>query len=136
MESRYRMLLVLGGVPRPEAQFDVYDAGGRVARTDFHLDGVVLEYDGRKERLVKAKFTGDRSRQNRLADTGLEIRRFTSYDYYSRPHAAVCADVMRALQVAVPRDRSRVLRGPDTLPPPRRTPPPSLADVRRAEPAA
>lgn len=136
MESRYRMLLVLGGVPRPQAQFDVYDAGGHVGRTDFHLDGVVLEYDGRMERLDKTKFTGDRSRQNRLADTGLEIRRFTSYDYYRRSHVAVCADVMRAVQVALPRDRSRVLRGPDTLPSPRRTPPLSLADRRRTDRAA
>lgn len=132
MESRYRMLLVLGGVPRPQAQFDVYDDGGHVARTDFHLDGVVLEYDGRKERLEKAKFTGDRTRQNRLADTGLEIRRFTSYDYYGRPHAAVCADVMRAVNVAVPRDRCRVRPGRDTLPPARRVPPASFAAARRA----
>jgi hypothetical protein len=129
MESRYRMLLVLGGLPRPDAQFDVYDLGGHVARTDFHLEGVVLEYDGRKERLEKAKFTGDRSRQNRLADTGLEIRRFTSYDYYGRPHAAVCADVRRAVLVARGRDRSRVLTGPDTLPKPRRVPPATLADA-------
>jgi hypothetical protein len=110
----------------------VYDAGGHVARTDFHLEGVVLEYDGRKERLERAKFTGDRTRQNRLADTGLEIRRFTSYDYYGRPHAAVCADVLRAVAVARSRDRSKVFRGPDTLPRPKRVPPMSLAATTRA----
>lgn len=132
MESRYRMLLVLGGVPRPDAQFDVYDEQGHVGRTDFHLDGVVLEYDGRKERLKRDRFTGDRSRQNRIADTGLEIRRFTSYDYYSRPHGHVCADVMRAVELARGRDRSRVRGGADTLPPPRRTPPLSLAAAARA----
>jgi hypothetical protein len=98
----------------------------------WRVEGVVLEYDGRKERLEKAKFTGDRSRQNRLAYTGLEIRRFTSYDYYGRPHAAVCADVLRAVALARSRDRTKVLRGPDTLPKPRLSPPRSLAAAAAA----
>lgn len=132
MESRFRMRLVLGGVPRPQAQFDVYDDGGHVGRADLHLDGAVLEYDGRQERLDKKVFVAERRRQTRLAETGLEIRRFTSHDYYVRPAAAVCGEVLRAVLQAEGRDRSRLRSGPDTLRPPRRQPLPTLADRRAA----
>ena len=130
MESRFRMRLVLGGVPRPEAQFDVYDEDGHVARTDLHLRGVVLEYDGREARLNKKIFVGERRRQTRIAETGCELRRFTSEDYYVRPAAAVCGEVMRAVVQAAGRDRSRLRSGRDTLRPPRLTPLPTKADSR------
>lgn len=129
MESRFRMRLVLGGVPRPQAQFDVYDESGHAGRTDFHLDGVVLEYDGRAERLKKDVFVRERRRQTRIAETGLEVRRFTSDDVFVRPGAAVCAEVMRAVEQAAGRDRSRLRTGPDTLRPPRLRPLPTLADL-------
>jgi hypothetical protein len=131
MESRFRMRLVLGGVPRPEAQFDVYDATGHVGRSDFHLGGVVLEYDGREQRLVKAAFVHDRRRQTRIAETGLELRRFTSDDVFVRPAAAVCAEVLRAVDQAAARDRSRLRSGPDTLRLPRLRPLPTLAQLQR-----
>lgn len=115
MESRFRMRLVLGGVPRPQAQFDVYDDNGHAGRTDFHLRGVVLEYDGREERLKKRVFVAERRRQTRIAETSLEMRRFTSDDVFVRPAAAVCAEVMRAVAQAAGRDRSRLRSGPDTL---------------------
>lgn len=128
MESRFRMRLVLGGVPRPEAQFDVYDENGHAGRTDFHLDGVALEYDGREERLKKDVFVRERRRQTRIAETGLEVRRFTSDDVFVRPSAAVCAEVLRAVTQAAGRDRSRLRCGPDTLRAPRLRPLPTLAD--------
>lgn len=131
MESRLRMRLVLGGVPRPEAQFDVFDEQGHVARGDLHLRGVVLEYDGREERLRKLVFIAERRRQTALAETGLELRRFTSSDVYVRPAAAVCAEVMRAVTQARGRDRSRLMTGPDTLPPPRLRPLPTVAELAR-----
>lgn len=127
MESRFRMRLVLGGVPRPDAQLDVYDDGGHVGRADLHLDGVLLEYDGREARLDRTVFVHERRRQNRMADLGCEIRRFTSADYYRRPAAVVCAEVLRAVEVARGRDRSRLRRGPDTLRPPRLRPLPTRA---------
>lgn len=128
MESRFRMRLVLGGVPRPEAQLDIYDERGHAGRVDLHLDGVCLEYDGREERLKRPVFVAERRRQTRIAETGCEIRRFTSDDFYVRPAAAVCAEVMRAVAQAVGRDRSRVCTGPDTLRAPRLSPLPTLAD--------
>jgi hypothetical protein len=130
MESRFRMRLVLGGVPRPEAQFDVYDDDGHVGRGDLHLDGVVLEYDGLKERRERPVFVAERRRQTRMAETGLEIRRFTANDYYVRPAAAVCAEVLRAVTQAVGRDRSALRTGPDTLRRPRLRPLPTVAEQR------
>ncbi len=132
MESRLRMRFVLGGVPRPQAQFDVYDAQGHVARSDLHLRGVAVEYDGRAERLRKPVFIEERRRQTRLLETGLELRRFTSHDVYVRPAAAVCAELMRAVAQAERRDRSGLRQGPDTLRRPRLTPLPTLAELERA----
>lgn len=131
MESRLRMRLVLGGVPRPEAQVDLYDDRGHAGRSDLYLHGVVVEYDGRDARLLEPVFVHERHRQNRLADTCLEIRRFTSRDVYVRPAADVCAEVMRAVALAAERDRSGVRRGPDTLRPPRLRPLPTRADAAR-----
>lgn len=131
MESRFRMRLVLGGVPRPQAQFDVYDAQGHVGRGDLHLAGVVLEYDGRESRLDKAAFVAERRRQTGMVQTGLELRRFTSADVYVRPAAAVCAEVLRAVAQAEGRDRSRLRSGPDTLRPPRLQPLPTLAEQKQ-----
>lgn len=45
---------------------DVLDEG-HAGRTDFHLRGVVLEYDGRAERLKKPVFVAERRRQTRMA---------------------------------------------------------------------
>lgn len=136
MESRLRMVFVLGGLPRPEAQLDVYDDDGHVARLDLHLDGVAVEYDGREQRLLKEAFVLDRRRQGRVADLGLEVRRFTSADVYQRPAAAVCGDLLRAVAVAASRDRSRVRTGPDTLRPPRLRPLPTRADLAARHRAA
>lgn len=128
MESRFRMRLVLGGLPRPQAQWDVYTGAGHVGRTDLHLEGVVLEYDAR---LDKGVFVAERRRQTALAETGLELRRFTSHDYYVRPAAAVCAEVLRAVRQARGRDTSCLRYGPDTLRPPRLHPVPTVAQQRR-----
>ena len=129
MESRLRMKLVLGGLPRPEAQFDVYDDRGvHCGRGDLRIDGVLLEYDGREARLKKSRFISDRRRRSRISDVGFEIREFTATDVYQRTDADVCAEVQRALAQAAPRDRSRFRTGPDTLRPPRLRPLPTLAD--------
>jgi hypothetical protein len=136
MESRLRMKLVLGGLRRPEAQFDMYDEHGTHAgRGDLHLDGVVLEYDGREERLKKSKFNADRRRRSRISELGLEMREFTSADVYTRSGVSLCAEVLRAIELAKRRDRSRLHAGPDTLRPPRLRPLPSLADLAASEAA-
>ncbi|MDX6199885.1 MAG: hypothetical protein QOJ79_3036 [Actinomycetota bacterium] len=136
MESRLRMKLVLGGLARPQAQFDMYDEqGAHAGRGDLHLDGVVLEYDGREERLKKSKFNADRRRRSRISELGLEIREFTAADVYTRSDLSVCAEVRRAIVVAHGRDRSRLRAGSDTLPRPRLQPVPTRADAAQ-RPAA
>ena len=135
MESRLRMKLLAGGVPRMDVQLDVYDEHGQhVGRGDLHLDGVVVEYDGRKERLERERFTSDRRRQTAFAELALEVRRFTAPDVYQRSDASVAAEVLRAARQAAARDRSRVRGGPDTLRPPQLRPLPTLAEraARRA----
>ena len=83
-ESRLRMGLVLEGLQRPEAQVDLYDELGRhLARTDLVLEGVLLEYDGREQRLLKPVFAHDRRRQNALVDRGADLRRYSSEDVAS-----------------------------------------------------
>lgn len=132
-ESRLRMGLVLGGLPRPEAQVDYYDVHGQhVARVDLVLDGVLLEYDGREQRLLKAVFGRDRRRQNALADRGAELRRYVSDDVAPARREWLCAEVRRAVRAAATRPQPALLRGPDTLRAPRLSPLPTRADRQAA----
>ena len=136
MESRLRMTCVLGDVPRPEAQVDFYDADGvHLGRADLHLDGVVLEYDGRLEHQDSEVFGHDRRRHNGLSDGGLDVRRFTAQDYDGRPRSLIVAAVRRALSV-VRREGIAARRGPDTLRPGRLTPPATCAEPCAADEAA
>lgn len=128
MESRLRMTCVLGDLPRPEAQVDFYDQDGRhLGRADLHLDGVVLEYDGRVAHQDGEVFGHDRRRHNGLSDGGLDVRRFSSQDYYLRPRSLIVSAVRRALSV-VRREGMTARRGPDTLRPGRLIPPATRAD--------
>lgn len=132
-ESRLRMQLVLGGLPRPEAQVDYYDlADEHVARADLVLEGAVLEYDGREQRLLKPVFTSDRRRQNALADAGVELRRYVAADVVDVRRAWLCAQVLRAVRAAAKRPPPALVRGPDTLRAPRLRPVPTRADTGRS----
>ncbi|HKC18211.1 MAG TPA: DUF559 domain-containing protein [Candidatus Dormibacteraeota bacterium] len=96
METRLRWLLLQAGLPRPEVQRDLHDANGRfVGRADLYYPAarLVVEYDGgtHRERLVE-----DNRRQNRIANAGFRVLRFTAADVYGRPDA-VRAQVRAAL---------------------------------------
>jgi hypothetical protein len=83
------MLLVLGGLPRPEVQVPLSDEEGEfLGRPDllYRDDRLVLEYDGfnHRERLVD-----DDRRQNRLVDAGFRILRFTAPDVYGNPESVL-----------------------------------------------
>lgn len=125
-ESRLRMQLVLGGVPRPVAQHDVYGPSGHVARVDLWLDGLVIEFDGREVHLQPGVFAQERHRQAGLLELDLEVRRYTGVDVYRRGRADLCAEVLRAWDQARRRTRPALRSGPDTLPRPRYAPPPVL----------
>jgi hypothetical protein len=80
MESRLRMVLVLGGLPRPQAQVSLHDSEDRfVGRPDLYYPNhrLGIEYDGGVHRLSLAE---DNRRQNRLLAAGIELLRFTAGD--------------------------------------------------------
>jgi len=85
METRLRMLLVLAGLPRPEAQVAIRDRLLRIiGRPDlFYRDERLgLEYDGGTHRDTLAE---DNRRQNRLLDAGVRLLRFTAGDIFNTP---------------------------------------------------
>lgn len=85
MESRMRMLLVLGGLPRPEAQVVIRDRFHRfLGRVDLYYreQRLGLEYDGGGHRETLAE---DNRRQNRLLEAGFRLLRFTAGDIYNTP---------------------------------------------------
>ncbi len=131
MESRLRLGFVLAGGPRMQAQVDLYDAyGAHCGRADLYLDGVVVEYDGRAERLKRERFAHDRRRQADINDLSVEVRRFTADDYYRTSGAGRLAVLRRALVLAAGRSRPDLRFGPDTLRAPMLQPLPTLADRR------
>ncbi len=97
MESRLRMVLVLGGLPRPTAQVSIHDRWGRfIGRPDLYYEEARLgiEYDGSHHRETLAD---DNRRQNKLLHAGVRLLRFTAGDVLGDP-AAVVAHVGLLLQ--------------------------------------
>jgi Protein of unknown function (DUF559) len=97
METRLRLLLVFGGLPKPLSQVAIYDdAGFFLGRLDlFYPDKrLAVEYDGATHR---DSLTSDNRRQNRLIDSGYRILRFTASDVFNSP-TSVVALVRRAIR--------------------------------------
>ena len=89
MESRLRMTLVLGGLPRPRAQVSIHDESGRFAgRIDlfYEQERLGIEYDGAIHRDSLAQ---DNRRQNSLIAAGVTLLRFTAADVLGNPGAVV-----------------------------------------------
>jgi len=94
METRLRMLLVLAGLPRPEAQVSIHDRKGRfLGRPDLYYAErrLGLEYDGGVHRDSLAE---DNRRQNRLLEEGVRLLRFTAGDLL---HPTVVVAQVRAV---------------------------------------
>jgi very-short-patch-repair endonuclease len=89
MESRLRMLLVLGGLSRPQAQVSLHaDDGEFLGRADLYYPGsrLVMEYDGETHR---SSLVDDNRRQNRLLSAGFRVLRFTAADVLRSPGAVL-----------------------------------------------
>lgn len=102
METRLRMLLVLNGLPRPEAQVTARDERGSfLGRPDLYYreHRLGLEYDGDTHR---ASLVEDNRRQNRLLLADVRLLRFTGADVLRRPDAVV-SQVRNALAQARPK---------------------------------
>jgi hypothetical protein len=85
METRLRMVLVLAGLPRPQAQVSLHDGRGRfLGRPDLYYPDhhLGLEYDGGVHRMSLAE---DNRRQNRLLAAGIRLLRFTAGDVLHNP---------------------------------------------------
>jgi hypothetical protein len=79
------MVLLLGGLPRPEAQTSVHDSKGRfLGRPDLYYPShrLGLEYDGGTHRTT---LVDDNRRQNRLLAAGIRLLRFTAGDVLRNP---------------------------------------------------
>ncbi len=107
METRLRLVIVDGGLPRPVAQFQVRPAGGTVVgRVDLaypHLR-IAIEYEGDHHR-DQATFRKDIVRFNRLQAAGWTALRFTADDVFKRPRQIV-TDVRKAVAEATARDHA------------------------------
>jgi very-short-patch-repair endonuclease len=89
METRLRLTLVLGGLPRPVSQHKIYDSVGRfVARVDLAYPDlrVAIEYDGEDH---KDRWADDMVRQNRIIGAGWTLMRYTNGDVSRRPTTIV-----------------------------------------------
>ncbi len=88
METRLRMVLVLAGLPRPEAQVSIRDRLHRfVGRPDLYYrdQRLALEYGGtHRDTLAE-----DNRRQNQLLDAGVRLLRFTAGDIFNTPDMVV-----------------------------------------------
>jgi len=96
MESRLRMVLLLGGLPRPEAQVPLHDMKGRfLGRPDLYYSShrLALEYDGSTHR---TSLVEDNRRQNRLLAAEIRLLRFTAGDVLHNPDS-VTSQVRRYL---------------------------------------
>lgn len=101
METRLRLVLVSGGLPRPRVQYEIVTSGGQfLGRVDlaYPEQRVAIEYDGADHSLT---WRQDLRRQQRIEDEGWWIRRYTAADVYQRP-AEIVADVQAALRVRTP----------------------------------
>ena len=99
METRLRLLIVQGGLPRPEVQWVVQDERGRTAvRLDLaypeHLIGI--EYEG-EDHTTPDRVLRDISRYTALVNEGWRIYRYTKSEILRRP-ALVLAQLARALE--------------------------------------
>ena len=100
METRLRLVLVLRGLPRPEAQYPVQDVRRRRAvwlDLAYPEQRIGIEYEGadhwRPERVLQ-----DAGRYTWLVDDGWRMYRFTKYQVYREPDE-VAGKIERALAV-------------------------------------
>jgi hypothetical protein len=99
METRLRLVIVDGGLPRPVAQHDILDSRGRfLARSDLaYPDAMIaIEYEGDHHR-ERAAFQRDVARYNALRAAGWLVLRYTASDVLRNPDRLVgqVADAMR-----------------------------------------
>jgi Protein of unknown function (DUF559) len=98
MESRLRLVLVLGGLPRPAVQYRVPDRRAHVVATvdlAYPARLIAIEYEG-ADHFAGHRVARDVHRYTRLVDLGWRVYRYTADDVYQRP-ARIVTEITRAL---------------------------------------
>lgn len=87
MESEARLVMLDGGLPSPELQYEIVDLGGRLWRLDFAWPEyrVAAEYDGVDWHSGPDAFRRDRSRAAALQDLGWVVVPIIAEDVRVRP---------------------------------------------------
>jgi very-short-patch-repair endonuclease len=103
MESRMRWRFLDGGLPAPDLQVRVGDAGEvRYLDTGWSDRLVGAEFDGLEAHMTAEQLQEDRRRHNWLTDRRWKLLHFTGTDVYRRP-AEMIATTASALGLHVPR---------------------------------
>ncbi|TFB50323.1 DUF559 domain-containing protein [Cryobacterium tagatosivorans] len=93
-ETKLRVAIVLGGLPEPECNLNIYDPDGRLlARADLAYPEfrLLLEYQGDHHRTDRAQWRRDIRRVGSLEDQGWQVLQFTDDDL--RDPAALLARI-------------------------------------------
>ena len=100
-ETHTRLLIVRAGLPVPETQIEIYDAGRFIARADmgWKQRRVLIEYDGVHHWTDRAQRTLDIDRYALLSELGWTVVRVGADLLYRRPQVLV-ERVRRALHRA------------------------------------
>lgn len=79
METPTRLALIDHGLPEPEVNGEIWDAGELIARADllYRDERVAIEYDGDGHRTVRAQWQRDVARTERLHAAGWRVVRVT-----------------------------------------------------------
>ena len=91
MESEARLVMLNGGLPPPELQYEVVDASGRLWRLDFAWPEyrVAAEYDGVDWHSGPDAFRRDRARAAALQDLSWVVVPIIAEDVRRRPEQLV-----------------------------------------------
>lgn len=104
MESEARLVMVDGGLPRPELQYELVDLSGRRWRLDFAWPAVRLavEYDGFDWHSDPESLRRDRQKRAALRELGWNLLSVVSDDVRRRSHETV-----RLIATEIERERAR-----------------------------
>jgi very-short-patch-repair endonuclease len=99
MESRMRWRFIDGGLPPPQLQVDVGEAGRR-HRLDTGWEEWRLgaEFDGLDSHMTRGQLDADRDRHNWLAERSWSLLHFTALHVYRRPEQMVATVQRQAAQ--------------------------------------
>jgi hypothetical protein len=86
-ETRTRCAIVEGGLPEPELNYDVYEAGVRLACVDLAYPRlrIAIEYEGEHHLMDPVQWARDIARYDRLIAAGWLVIRVTKSELFQHP---------------------------------------------------